>query len=117
MKKTLFILIISILFLSGCQSQSQTGNADDQTSSGGEGITRTQLANADGKNGNPCYVAVSGRVYEIKNSSLWVDGIHTESEGDASCGRDLTSVIRRAPHGVSILTSSPKVSSVGNLVD
>lgn len=111
MKKTLLVLTISILFLSGCQSQ------NNQTSVDGQNVSRSELASFDGKNGNKCYVAVSGRVYEIKNSSLWVDGIHTESEGEASCGRDLTSVIRRAPHGVSILTSSPKVSLVGDLVD
>jgi len=111
MKKTLLILTIGIFFLTGCQSQST------ETPSNGQEVSRTELASADGKNGNKCFVAVSERVYEIKNSSLWVDGVHTESEGEANCGRDLTSVIRRAPHGVSILTSSPKVSLVGSLVD
>lgn len=112
MKKSLLLLIICVFFLTACQSQ-DTNNGNGS----GEDITRVELANADGKDGNQCFVAVSGRVYEIKGSSLWVNGEHTESEGEASCGRDLTSVIRRSPHGVSIFTTSPKVSQIGTLVD
>lgn len=112
MKKSLFLLIVCILFLTGCQSQDPTNGGEK-----GQEVTQAELANADGKDGNQCFVAVSGRVYEIKGSSLWVNGEHTESEGEASCGRDLTSVIRRSPHGVSIFTTSPKVSQIGTLVD
>lgn len=78
-------------------------------------VTSEQLAENDGKAGNKCYVAVSGRVYEITNSSKWVNGIHTESEGQASCGRDLTEAMDESPHGVSILTTSPRVKLIGNL--
>jgi predicted heme/steroid binding protein len=65
--------------------------------------------------GNDCYVAVSGRVYEISDSDKWVDGEHIDSEGQASCGRDLTQAMDESPHGISILTTSPKVKMIGTI--
>lgn len=63
-------------------------------------VTRAELAAADGKDGRPCLVAVDGTVYQIDGFTLWRDGEHIPSEGQASCGADLSEVIRRAPHGL-----------------
>lgn len=133
MKKIkIFFLLIATVLLVGCSRQDVPPIDTVRENSSGEQseiidefpqseaanqVTSTQLRNADGKNGNLCYVAISGTVYEIRNSSLWVDGIHTKSGGSARCGLDLTTEIRRAPHGVSILTTSPTVSVVGILVN
>jgi len=105
MKKILILSLVTILALTGCTAKQET-----EISSG-------ELASFNGKDGNKCYVAISGKVYEISNSDLWKNGVHTESRGLAECGKDLTDVIAEAPHGVSILTTSPKVKQIGNLVN
>ena len=38
-------------------------------------VTRA-LAQYDGKNGNPAYVAYKGKVYDVSASFLWKDGNH-----------------------------------------
>lgn len=77
-------------------------------------VTQAELAKNDGKDGAKCYVAVSGTVYEISDSAYWQNGSHTTSEGQASCGRDLTEVIKQAPHGTSKLD---QLTVIGPLVD
>lgn len=74
-------------------------------------FTADELAKYDGKNGNKCYVAISGTVYEI-NSNEWQDGEHTPSMGQATCGRDLTSVLSQSPHGTTVLRA-PAATAVG----
>lgn len=108
MKKLILFSIISLFLLVGC---SQTSNPDAPL----EEIGSEALAKFNGKNGNECYVAVSGKVYSISNSSSWVNGNHLDSNGKASCGRDLTEVMKDSPHGISILTTSPKVKLVGEI--
>lgn len=62
-------------------------------------VTVAQLEAGDGKDGRPCLVAVDGTVYLIEDFTLWQDGEHTTSEGQAYCGADMSEVIRQAPHG------------------
>ena len=42
-------------------------------------FTLEELAKYDGKNGNPAYVAYSGKVYDVSESSFWTDGDHLGS--------------------------------------
>lgn len=72
-------------------------------------FTADSIKKYDGKDGHPCYVAVKGTVYEIKNSSYWKAGKHTPSNGRGYCGADMTNAIGKSPHGESILGSLPKV--------
>jgi predicted heme/steroid binding protein len=69
------------------------------------------LAKFDGQNGSKCYVAVDGTVYEIDQGLLWKDGQHSTSNGQASCGRDLSEVIKQSPHGKSKLEQLTKVGT------
>jgi predicted heme/steroid binding protein len=71
--------------------------------------TADSIKQYDGKDGHPCYVAVKGTVYEIKDNGYWKDGQHTPSDGRGYCGADMTSVISQSPHGESVLSSLPKV--------
>lgn len=118
-KNTLKIIILtfSMLVLAGCTSQdtlSSTNTQPDTSESNGV-FTETELSMFNGVDGERCLVGVNGIVYEISNSSFWLNGIHTKSEGKASCGKDLSDEITDAPHGVAILTTSPSVSRVGTL--
>jgi predicted heme/steroid binding protein len=110
--KKLFIILFIALFAVGCSSaeNKSTDNGNNLSS-----ISSIQLSENNGKSGNKCFVAISGKVYEIKESNKWIDGNHLESEGKASCGKDLTEVMNDSPHGISILTTSPKVTLVGQL--
>jgi predicted heme/steroid binding protein len=75
-------------------------------------ITATELAKNDGKNGAKCWLAIDGTVYDVSNSSEWVDGQHVPSRGMASCGEDLTEVIAQSPHGKSVLGDLPVIGKL-----
>lgn len=66
-------------------------------------ISPETLAKNDGQNGNKCYVAVDGTVYQIEGFALWASGKHEPSGGRARCGQDLSAVIDQSPHGRSKL--------------
>ena len=76
-------------------------------------VTRAELAAADGQAGRPCLVAVDGTVYQINGFTLWQEGQHIPSEGQAYCGADMSEVMRRAPHGT---TKLDLLREVGPLV-
>lgn len=75
-------------------------------------ITKQQLQDANGKDGKPCYVALDNIVYEIKQGNKWQNGEHTTSEGQAYCGMDGTEVIKKSPHGKSVLSLLTKVGTL-----
>ena len=59
-------------------------------------ITPDQLAQCDGKEGRPAYIAYKGRIYDVSESKLWKGGSHFKKH---SPGIDLTDVLKSAPHG------------------
>ncbi len=75
-------------------------------------ITKESLAQKTGLNGELCWVAVSGKVYDATNNPQWQNGEHIPSNGRAQCGKDLSLVIKESPHGTSVLQDLPVV---GNL--
>jgi predicted heme/steroid binding protein len=58
-------------------------------------FTIEELKEFNGKNGKPAYVACKGKVYDVTDDYLWVEGEH---QGEHSAGTDLTENISRAPH-------------------
>lgn len=72
-------------------------------------VTSSELAESNGKSGNPCYVVVDNVVYSISGFALWADGLHSPSGGRARCGKDLSSVIGQSPHGKSKLNLLQRV--------
>ena len=64
----------------------------------------------DGRNGKPAYVAFKGKVYDVSESSFWMDGEHL---GMHNAGKDLTEELDMAPHKEENLE---KVKYVGELV-
>ncbi|KAB3531613.1 cytochrome B5 [Alkaliphilus serpentinus] len=74
-------------------------------------FTLEELAEYDGKEGKPAYIAVDGIIYDVTDVREWKDGQHNGFEA----GKDLTEAIKnQSPHGVSKLKN---IKAVGKLVD
>lgn len=67
------------------------------------GITQAQLAENDGEEDRPCWIAIDGTVYDASDNNQWQNGEHVPSNGRAKCGEDLSSVLSQAPHGREVL--------------
>jgi predicted heme/steroid binding protein len=59
-------------------------------------FTLEVLQEYDGKNGRLGYIAYKGKVYDVTNDPLWIEGDH---QGEHKAGVDLTDELKRAPHG------------------
>jgi len=73
-------------------------------------ITHQELEANDGKNGKPAYIAYQGKVYDVSDSSFWMEGEHM---GMHNAGKDLTEELDMAPHRDE---NFGKVKYVGELV-
>jgi predicted heme/steroid binding protein len=73
-------------------------------------VTRQELEENNGKNGKPAYIAYKGKVYDVSQSSFWVDGDHL---GMHQAGKDLTEELEMAPHREETFQ---RVKLVGELV-
>jgi predicted heme/steroid binding protein len=63
-------------------------------------FTLKELEEYNGKDGKPAYIACKGKVYDVSESSLWLDGDHL---GTHQAGKDLTKEMEAAPHGDEVL--------------
>jgi predicted heme/steroid binding protein len=72
-------------------------------------FTKEEVAQYNGKNGNPAYVIYMGKVYDVSASFLWKDGIHQVFH---SAGVDLTNALEQAPHGGDVLEKFPVVGII-----
>lgn len=72
-------------------------------------LTPKELAEFDGQNGRPAYVAFKGKVYDASQSRLWKNGRHS---GAHSAGEDLTDRMGSAPHDGSIIERLPIVGEL-----
>ncbi len=70
--------------------------------------TTEQLAQFDGRDGHPAYVAYKGTVYDLSDSAMWDQGDH---EGMHTAGADLTAEHDDAPHDV-VVTDFPVVGTL-----
>lgn len=62
-------------------------------------FTMSELAQFNGKNGNPAYVGYKGKVYDVTESYQWGDGEHLGH----MAGKDLTDQMEIAPHGEDVM--------------
>ena len=74
-------------------------------------FTRDELRKYDGKGSRPCYIAYMGMVYDVTDSTMWLDGLHLNEHNG---GDDLTMFMENAPHGEEILEEFP---IIGKLID
>lgn len=71
-------------------------------------FTLEQLAQFNGKGGQPAYVAYQGKVYDMSDSAMWDEGDH---EAMHFAGEDLTAAHDDAPHDVYV-TDFPLVGTL-----
>lgn len=114
--KRIPLLLVVVLLLAGCDASQPTepvqedAAATEATAEQRE-FTREELAQYNGKDGQPAYVAVDGVVYDLSDSGAWADGEHNGFEA----GNDLTdNLANDAPHDEVRLQGFPVV---GTLVD
>lgn len=101
---TIISLIIAVTLIGGALLFTSSKNEEAAVlSSEKRNISQQELATANGKNGQTCYVAVDKVVYEIKDAPDWIDGKHVTSDGQAYCGADMSQVIDKSPHGRKML--------------
>jgi predicted heme/steroid binding protein len=96
-------------------SSATSASPDTAATSASRTFTPAELAEFDGKDGQPAYVAVDGIVYDVSDSSRWPDGTHSSCNLGASAGQDLSEVIKQAPANMRSLLEQMPV--VGTLVD
>lgn len=70
-------------------------------------ITSEELAEFDGQEEKPAYVAYDGRVIDVSTSKRWPKGKHMNRH---QAGGDLTSDLSAAPHDASVLDRFPQVA-------
>ena len=88
-----------------------TDSMPAETASGELVLTLEALAQYDGQNGNPAYIAVDGVIYDVSNVPEWNGGGHN----GFTAGHDLTEEIKTvSPHGVSKLNG---LTVVGKLAE
>jgi predicted heme/steroid binding protein len=73
-------------------------------------FTLKELEEYNGKGGKPAYVAYKGKVYDVSEVPLWLDGDHL---GTHQAGKDLTADMEMAPHRNDVLE---RVKLIGVLV-
>lgn len=64
------------------------------------------LAEFNGQDGKPVYIAHQGKVFNVTGSKLWTGGLHMKRHHAA---RDLSAEIGAAPHGEEVLERYPQV--------
>lgn len=74
-------------------------------------LTKEELAQYNGKDGAPAYIAYEGKVYDVSHSFLWQKGRHQVLH---TAGIDLSTELDTAPHGANMLERFPVI---GMLID
>lgn len=125
MKKALYMLMIGIILISlaACApaepapTPNPNPNPDPtpQPDPPGNGnqmreFTLAELAQYDGLDGRPAYVAADGVVYDVSALPQWRTGTH----GGVKAGQDVTQALNMSPHGTSVLGRAVVVGNLKN---
>ena len=72
-------------------------------------FSKEELAQYNGQNGEPVYIAHKGNVYDVSESKLWKGGLHMRRH---NAGTDLTTDIQAAPHDTEVFERYPQVGTL-----
>ena len=112
MKKILLIMVMffAVASIAACDNGNddtkQNGDLNNSNDEELREFTLDELSNYDGLDGRDAYVAVDGYVYDMTESSYWLEGSH---QGRVQAGQDLSEEINGSPHGRTILDRVPKI--------
>lgn len=106
------VILPLVLVISSCGSPAQTEAPPPEPAAEMEELTVftvETLAEFDGKEGRPAYVAVDGLVYDFTDLGRWSGGTHNGYEA----GQDLTEALHEiSPHGERVLSRAPIVGTL-----
>ncbi|WP_406676792.1 cytochrome b5 domain-containing protein [Neomoorella carbonis] len=101
------LFLLAFLLITGCSPQRSQPPANQENKGLSseksqetvtlKEFTLEELAQYDGSNGKPAYVAVNGLVYDVTNVEGWKEGVHKPWSDKRVAGRDLTSELAKAP--------------------
>lgn len=72
-------------------------------------LDKKKLAENDGKDGKPAFVAYNGKIYDVTESKMWKKGLHMNRH---QAGNDLTDSLGAAPHGDEVLNRFKKIGTL-----
>ena len=72
----------------------------------GAPFNQSTLQTFNGQDGQPCYFAYQGKVYDASDSKLWPGGEHMRRH---SSGKELTADLSMAPHDEKVMERLPVV--------
>ncbi|MCL7488519.1 MAG: hypothetical protein M8357_10150 [Desulfobulbaceae bacterium] len=72
-------------------------------------FNQESLAEFDGRDGRPTYIARDGVVYDVSDSKLWQNGEHMKRH---QAGQDLSADFSAAPHGAEVFERYPEVGTL-----
>jgi predicted heme/steroid binding protein len=107
-------ILLFVFILSACAGGTNETDQNNNNNNNDDDLivfTLTTLAENDGIDGRPAYIAVDGYVYDVSNSPHWQGGTHYSG---SQAGQDLSESILQSPHGKSVLNNIPRI---GILVD
>jgi predicted heme/steroid binding protein/uncharacterized membrane protein len=100
------VLALTAVFVVGPRLRKRTGSIK----AGEKQLLRTdELAQFDGMEGRPGYIAYEGEIYDVSGSKLWEEGVHF---GKHRAGLDLSEYLEQAPHGHEKVISMPRVGKL-----
>jgi predicted heme/steroid binding protein len=100
------ITIVFSSFLVSTSAKEQAASVSGDTLTG---MTITDLAKFDGKDGHKAYVAVDSIIYDVTNVKPWKGGQHNGNKA----GTDISDKILKAPHAKKPIK---KLNKVGKLI-
>ncbi len=93
----------------GAAAQEDTATDEIVDETGMLSLTLEELAQYNGQDGMPAYVAIDGVIYDMSAIVPWAGGKHNGHIAGADLTEDLKT---RSPHGVRVLELLPKVGTI-----
>lgn len=109
-KSKIFVLMLSLLVgvftLAACgndETEEDVTVPDEELRE----FTLEELSQYDGEDDNDAYIAVDGYVYDVTDSTQWMEGSH---QGSVTAGQDLTEAMdNNERHGREMLERVPRI--------